>query len=436
MNNYTWTVAGGSITTGGGTGSASATVHWNTPGSQWIEVNYINAMGCPGFPSKKLPVTVYNLPNTTITEGPGPNCESTSHGYQTPPDPACSYAWTIAPTGRGMVTSGQGLSNVTIDWFTSGPTTISVTATNATTSCNATGSYPLTIHPKPNPVFDVPCFDLITTPVSRKFILKGGTPFLSGQGVYTGNRVSLNTGTGNYEFDPFGASPGNYLVTYSFTNTFGCQAVTTPVSITVANNFFNCGGDLTDIRDGKKYKTAMLSGRCWMRENLNYGSTLSSPSGPVQTDNCLFEKYCSPDDVGCTKFGGMYQWDEMMDYTVTPGSKGICPPEWHVPAEAEWQSLIDNVLTGVGAPVANALAGSTLKDAVVTGSFYALLCGMDYNNNYWAFTNGSNTGTHFWTSTAYNATHALARGLNVYTPSVSRYPGSRGNAFSLRCVKD
>jgi len=436
MNNYSWTIAGGSIVSGGGTGSHNATVTWNTTGTQWIEVNYINAMGCPGFPAKNLPVTVYTLPNSTISEGAGPNCELQQHSYHTPTDPACTYQWTISPSSRGMISAGQGTNNITIDWLSSGNATIGVTSTNGTTTCVSNGSYPLVIHPKPIPVFNVPCFDLVTTPSSKKIILRGGNPYLAGQSSYTGNRVSFNSTTGNFEFDPFGATPGIYPITYSFTNNFGCSAATAPISITVSNNYFNCGGDLTDIRDGKKYKTVMLSGRCWMRENLSFGTILASPSGPVQTDNCIAEKYCAPTDPNCTTYGGMYQWDEMMDYSVIPGSKGICPPEWHVPTEAEWQSLIDNVLTGVGAPTANALSGSTLKDAIVTGSFYAMLSGMNYNNNTWSYISGTNTGTQFWTSTAKGAHTALSRGLNIYTPSISSYSGSRGNAFSLRCLKD
>jgi uncharacterized protein (TIGR02145 family) len=203
----------------------------------------------------------------------------------------------------------------------------------------------------------------------------------------------------------------------------------------VQNNPFSCGGELTDIRDGKKYRTAMLAGKCWMQQNLNYGALLNSP-GPSQTDNCIAEKYCSPDDASCAKFGGMYQWDEIMQYVDSPGIKGICPPEWHVPAETEWQSLIDNLLTGITAPAANALAGGNLKDPVVTGGFNALLSGIEYNSYFWSFFTGTNTGTMFWTSSADGTTKALARGLNTHTPSVSRYHSSRGNAFSLRCIKD
>jgi uncharacterized protein (TIGR02145 family) len=324
---------------------------------------------------------------------------------------------------------------VTIDWLTDGTAHLSVTGTNNTTTCNASGTHSIDVHPQPEPSFSAPCFDLITTPAARPIVLRGATPNIHGQGIYSGNYVSYNAVTGQYEFNPFGVPPGNYQITYSFTNNYGCEATTTPVILSIVNSFFSCGGTLTDVRDGKTYGTIALAGKCWMRSNLNHGNTLSSP-GPAQTDNCLPEKYCLPTDPSCTQFGGHYQWDELMEYMDQPGLKGLCPPEWHIPTDAEWQSLIDNVLTGVGAPDANALAGSILKDQTVTGGFYALLGGINYANTAWAFFSGSPTATMFWTSTPYNSIKSVARGLNIFTPSVSRYHNSRGNAFSVRCVKD
>jgi uncharacterized protein (TIGR02145 family) len=292
----------------------------------------------------------------------------------------------------------------------------------------------IVVHDMPAVTF-TPCFDLVTTPNARKIILRGGSPYIPGQGVFSGTRVNLNTATGLYEFNPLGAPPGNYPVTYSFTNSGGCMAAAVPVSITVLNNPFTCGEYLTDVRDGKKYNTVFLSGHCWMKENLGYGVFLNSP-GQLQTDNCQPEKYCSPSDPACTFYGGLYEWDELMDYSATPSAKGICPPEWHVPSETEWQSLIDNLVTGTPISRTNSTLGEPLKDIYLTNGFHALMEGLDYNGLHWAFLSGVVSGTMFWTSTACSTTQAVARGLNVINPSISWYCNSRGNAFSQRCVKD
>ena len=432
MSNYTWSIAGGSITSGGTTSGNTATVTWNTPGAQWIQVNYINGLGCPGFPAKQITVTVNPLPVSTISDGPGIVCMLQPHVYQTPADAASTFTWSVIPSASGVIASGQGTNSITMNWEASGNATVSVTAAKNATGCSTSSSFPVLVHPSPYPVFTA-CFDLKTTPNSKKFILRGGTPYLSAQGVYSGNRVSYNAISGMYEFDPFGASVGNYPITYTYTNTFGCTVATSPVSITVTNTSFICNGDLTDIRDGKKYKTAMIGGKCWMKENLAYGTILDAAQ--PQTDNCVNEKFCLTTDATCSTYGGLYQWDELLAYASTPANQGLCPPEWHIPTETEWQTMLNALVSSVTPPV-DGVGGSFLKDAVLNPGYHALVDGIYYLNNHWAFTTGTLTGTMFWTSTVNGSDRGIARGANLINPSVSKYPGSRGNAFSVRCVKD
>jgi len=71
-----------------------------------------------------------------------------------------------------------------------------------------------------------------------------------------------------------------------------------------------------------------------MAANLDFGLQISDLT--QQRDNCINEKYQSAVGSGQSAF---YQWDEMMQYDDTPGIKGMCPPAWHVPTEAEWNTL-------------------------------------------------------------------------------------------------
>ncbi len=432
MSNYTWSIAGGSITAGGGNASNTAVVTWNTPGAQWIQVNYVNGLGCPGFPAKQITVTVNPLPVSAISEGPGAVCDQQAHNYNTAADAASTFTWSVIPSASGAVTTGQGTNAITVGWLASGNATLALTVTKTSSGCSTSSTYAVLVHPTPAPAFSA-CFDVKTTLSAKKFTLKGGTPYLNGQGVYSGNRVSYNAGSGMYEFDPFGASTGNYNITYTYTNTFGCAASTPAVTITVFSNAFACNGDLTDVRDGKKYKTSLIGGKCWMRENLAYGTVLD-PAIP-QTDNCISEKYCLTTDPTCTTYGGLYQWDELLAYASTSAGQGLCPPEWHIPTEAEWQAMIDAIVAGVIPPV-DGFGGSFLKDNFLNPGFRALTSGIYYLNNTWAFTSGTLTGTQYWSSTTATPTRGVARGVNLINPSISKYQGSRGNAFSVRCVKD
>jgi uncharacterized protein (TIGR02145 family) len=102
-----------------------------------------------------------------------------------------------------------------------------------------------------------------------------------------------------------------------------------------------------------------------------------------------------------------------------------------VPTQTEWQLLIDGQ-TNPG----NGIAGGDLKDPMTNFGFKALLDGIYYQNTFWDFTSGNLTATMFWTSTNSGTTKAVARGLNIFESSVSRYVSGRSNAFPVRCVKD
>ncbi|MFC2102603.1 FISUMP domain-containing protein [Bacteroidota bacterium] len=100
-----------------------------------------------------------------------------------------------------------------------------------------------------------------------------------------------------------------------------------------------CPGIPMITYEGKHYKTVQIDSQCWLKENLNVGSMISASQN--QTDNGVTEKHCYDDlPVNCEIYGGLYQWDEMMQYTFAPGTKGICPDGWHVPTKEEWQILV------------------------------------------------------------------------------------------------
>jgi uncharacterized protein (TIGR02145 family) len=126
-----------------------------------------------------------------------------------------------------------------------------------------------------------------------------------------------------------------------------------------------CGNPITDIRDGQIYNTVLIGTQCWMAENLNVGVRIDGISD--QTNNGIVEKYCYDDlESNCDIYGGLYQWDEMMDYTTQEGTQGICPPGWHAPTYADWKALTDYVRSqpeylcnGNTSYIAKALAATT-----------------------------------------------------------------------------
>lgn len=122
---------------------------------------------------------------------------------------------------------------------------------------------------------------------------------------------------------------------------------------------FTCGDTLLDVRDGKKYLTVLIGSQCWMKQNLNYGKTVTSyTSTTTHTDmynNSIAEKYApNGDSTKLPAYGGLYEWDELMNYTTVAGGQGLCPANWHVPTDAEWQTMI----VAAGATMVTTTGGS------------------------------------------------------------------------------
>jgi uncharacterized protein (TIGR02145 family) len=87
---------------------------------------------------------------------------------------------------------------------------------------------------------------------------------------------------------------------------------------------------------GQTYKTVVIGTQIWMAENLNYNVT-----GSICYNNST--SYCA-------QYGRLYNWATAMAFASNCNSnvcapqvqekhKGICPDEWHIPSDAEWNIL-------------------------------------------------------------------------------------------------
>jgi uncharacterized protein (TIGR02145 family) len=252
---------------------------------------------------------------------------------------------------------------------------------------------------------------------AQPIYLKGGEP---PGGIYTGPGVDSLTGI----FYPAIAGEGLHKIKYRYTNYKTCASYDTIRIVNYPLSVVNCGAPFTDIRDNQIYPTVQIGSQCWMAANLNFGNLIQSTAH--QRDNCTTEKYCYNDNsASCGSYGGYYQWDELMQYREMPGIQGLCPPGWHVPTEADWNTLFTVYIN-------SGFAGSPLKYSGYSG-FNALLSGIKILNRSW---NYLDFATFFWSSSAYGATKAWAHAMNDFDPSVSFYPASRSNAYPVRCIKD
>ena len=204
-----------------------------------------------------------------------------------------------------------------------------------------------------------------------------------------------------------------------------------PINIGLTSFLLVCPGIPTVTYYGKTYHTVQIGDQCWLKENLNIGTRIE---GSLRaSNNNVIEKYCYDDDENnCNTYGGLYRWDEAMQYSTTQGAQGICPDGWHIPTLAELQTLSDavggfaNSLKAIGQGTGDYAGTNTI-------GFCALLAGRRLLNGSFMSLGGY---TSFWSSTVYNTYYANYMYLATKHSNLFLLDSEPSYSYSVRCIKD
>lgn len=209
-----------------------------------------------------------------------------------------------------------------------------------------------------------------------------------------------------------------------------------------------CPATPTVTYEGQIYNTVQIFNQCWLKENLNVGIMILADQ--MMSNNNIIEKYCSINDPdSCDKYGGLYHWWEMMQYSTQEGGQGICPPGWHIPTDNEWKILEGSADSqfGIGDVTWDAWAyrgfdvGKNLKtttgwhedwDGTDLVGFSGLPGGRQLGIGSFYLPGGSGS---WWTSSIVNYTGAWSRTFDNNT-GVYRDSDDDGYGFSVRCIKN
>ncbi|MDD4553366.1 MAG: FISUMP domain-containing protein [Bacteroidales bacterium] len=441
MTSYFWTVTSEGVITSG-QGTRTVTITWLNSGSPIITVNYLNSNGCQASVATPLMVAVHPAPTPSITSFSDPTdlvCQNTGgHIYFTEPGMS-SYAWTVSGPAGTQILSGGSQSTCNLYWGGPGPTTgtIRVSVTNGY-GCSAA-----------SPLKTVN----ITQPV-----VVGASIVVSQNPVLTGSAVTFTASTVNggtnpvYQWRVNGIIAGTNSPTFTYVPSEGDSVV-----CTVTSNHFcvinpqvtsntiimgilygvSCPGIPTVTYMGKTYHTVQIGTQCWFKENLDAGTRING--NQEQSQNGILEKYCYQDlESNCSVYGGLYQWNEMMQYLIIPGVQGICPQGWHIPADDEW-SVLTTYLSG------ESVAGGKMKEvgtshwlspntgAVNTSGFTCLGGGLRFADG--MFGSLKEFGYNY-SSTQNSSTNAWTRYLTSSLNAVGRNPNNKSLGLSVRCLKD
>ncbi len=210
-----------------------------------------------------------------------------------------------------------------------------------------------------------------------------------------------------------------------------------------------CPGDSSVTYEGITYNTIQIFSQCWFMENLNIGTMISGTA--EMEDNNTIEKYCYANSQdSCDKYGGLYQWNELMQYTTTDGSQGICPEGWHIPTNNDWiilsgaadsqysygESLwYDAGYNGFDAGKNLKSEIDWLEDGNGTNSFgfIALPGGQRISNGYF---DGVGLKANYWSSTDDFPEIIWYRSLSSFSDGIDRSSQSNTWGKSVRCIRD
>jgi uncharacterized protein (TIGR02145 family) len=207
---------------------------------------------------------------------------------------------------------------------------------------------------------------------------------------------------------------------------------------------FNPGltyGTMTD-QDGNEYKTIVIGTQTWMAENLRTTKYRDGTAIPNITDKTAWEAlttgaYCNYNNTTSADtiatYGRLYNW-----YAATD-SRNIAPAGWHVPTDAEWETLI-YYLGGFR------VAGGKMKETGTThwispntgatneSGFTALPSGLRLGYIYGTF---DNTFGVYLSSTFNNIDfQLLCTNVLNWDTSALQYAGNKDDGFAVRLVKD
>jgi uncharacterized protein (TIGR02145 family) len=205
-------------------------------------------------------------------------------------------------------------------------------------------------------------------------------------------------------------------------------------------------GIFTDSRDSKEYEYITIATQTWMAENLNYD---------VAGSKCY-----NNSESNCDKYGRLYDWAAAMGLASTcnsstcnsqiqPKHQGICPDGWHIPSNADWNTLMafvhsDNDLGSYTSNSTSNYAGKYLK-AISGWNSYSGIVNLDtYGFSALPGGFGSSGGFFFcvgylggwWSASEYCSFGACLRDVYYYFEGAYWFSDVKYLLRSIRCLQD
>ena len=189
--------------------------------------------------------------------------------------------------------------------------------------------------------------------------------------------------------------------------------------------------------DGNFYPSIIINGQEWIQQNLVVTRYRNGDPIPTGGSNAAWQNFSGSglaiynnDAANNALYGKLYNWYAVND------SRGLCPTGWHVPSDAEWTTLENNLggSGGAGGKMKSTTGWTSPNTGATNESAFTGLPGgyRLVNGTYGGIGNNGN----WWSSTESGSNVAWYRTLGYVNSLVGRNYGSKLYGFSVRCVRD
>jgi uncharacterized protein (TIGR02145 family) len=207
----------------------------------------------------------------------------------------------------------------------------------------------------------------------------------------------------------------------------------------------SASGGIDQKQDKMAGKSVKIGNQEWMSGNLNIevfrnGDSIAEARSRTEWQRAFIEHkpvwcYYGNDSANGEKYGKLYNWYAVND------PRGLAPAGWHVPSDADWTRLTDYLggAETAGYKMKSDSGWKELGNGNNQSGFSGLPGGASADDGYlgsigylgvwWSATADT---SYYYDNTAY----AWYRYLYYAKDNLVRYSHSKGNGFSVRCIRD
>lgn len=206
--------------------------------------------------------------------------------------------------------------------------------------------------------------------------------------------------------------------------------------------------------ENNSYPIVKIGNQIWLAQNLRTTKYNDGQIIDEVSDNDIWSKikkgvcttYPNLNNTDSIKiYGKLYNWKAV-------DSKKLCPKGWHVPSNAEWDTLETFLSKNLYAyedgnyEIAQSLVSTNGWCASENPASPGFVNGVKNTTGFNAFPAGSRSASgsfyyiwlsaNFWTSTEYNKEEANSRQLFYFTTKLAKNRNPKNLGMSIRCVND